>query len=199
MHGSHSFALFERESSEWDMRIAITGGIAEGKSTVLAALGRMGYSTISSDQVAKDLFFLPDVQAQLSVIAGLPLPVEPVKLRESMTLDGAVRRAINRFMHPLVMDALDQSGARFHEIPLLVEACLFDRYDQVWVVTCGELEQARRLRERYGPDVDLDALLGWQLPTSAKLPFADRIVRTNVGLDRVHRELAEAVAALFGQ
>jgi dephospho-CoA kinase len=174
------------------MRVAITGGIAEGKSTVMAIIAELGHATASSDAMARRVFSEPDVQAQLAAAAGLTTStVTPAELRAAITASDEVRKRVNAIMHPRVRAAMDDSAARFHEVPLLIEACLYGRYDRVWVVTCGAEEQRRRLVARLGDDATADALIASQLPTAVKEAFADKIIRSDQPLDamRAHVEL----------
>ncbi len=176
------------------MRVAITGGIAEGKSTVLANLHSLGYSTASADEMAREVFAREDVQAQLAASTGLAAPLSPAGLREAISKEPDLRRAVNAIMHPLVHDLLETSVADFIEVPLLFEACIYGLFDRVWVVTCGESEQRRRLLERYGDD----AIIATQIASRAKTAFSDRIIRTNQPPETVSRLLSEAVTALYG-
>jgi dephospho-CoA kinase len=63
-------------------------------------------------------------------------------------------------------------------------------------VTCGPHQQRKRLMKRYGDAAHVDRMLATQLPSRAKIPFADMIVRTNAPLDHVRRLLSEALAEL---
>jgi dephospho-CoA kinase len=174
------------------MRVAITGGIAEGKSTVMAIVAELGHATASSDAIARRVFSEPEVQARLAAAAGLDAPaIAPAELRAAITASDAVRKRVNAIMHPRVRAAMDDSPARFHEVPLLIEACLYGRYDRIWVVTCGAEEQRRRLIARLGDPATADALIASQLPTAAKEAFADEIIRSDQSLDamRAHVEL----------
>jgi len=101
-------------------------------------------------------------------------------------------------MHPLVMGKIAESEATFVEVPLLIEACLQDDFDQVWVVTCGVEEQRRRLFDRYKDQGLVEAMLGTQLATCAKIPFADKVIRTNHTFDHVRLLVSEAVKELLG-
>jgi dephospho-CoA kinase len=161
------------------MRIAITGGIAEGKSTVLGFLRDAGYRTVSADAIGREVFLRDDTQAALSAVSGLRPPIAPPQLREAIAANPELRREVNRITHPLIRDALLETAADFYEIPLLIEACLQANFDRIWVVTCGEQEQERRLTHRLGDIEAAKAMLSTQLPTAAKLAFADRIIRTN--------------------
>ena len=176
------------------MRTVVTGGIAEGKSTVLGFLHDLGYKTLSADVLARQIFLDPDVNALLAAIAGQPPPIAPAALRHALADDHSARRAVNRIMHPRVMAGILSSDAEFVEIPLLIETCLQGRLDRVWVVTCGLQEQLRRLEVRYGGTLEGRLLLSTQLPTAAKIPFADEVFRTNGPLESVRRNVSEALA-----
>ena len=101
-------------------------------------------------------------------------------------------------MHSRIMDAIDASGAEFVEVPLLIETCQQGRFDEVWVVTCGADEQRKRLMQRYGESVRVDEILATQLPTEAKIPFADVVIRTNCEPEAVSRSVSKALARRSG-
>jgi dephospho-CoA kinase len=168
------------------MRIAVTGGIAEGKSTVLASLEAAGYLTASSDSFARDCFLEPPIQAELAQLLNAPSPVEPGLLRRKLSESIAIRRAVNRLMHPRVVARILASPAAFVEVPLLIEACLHPLFDEVWVVTCGPEEQLRRLEARGGGEPAI-LLMDAQLRSFAKTAFGDVIVRTNFEPETVMR------------
>lgn len=177
--------------------IAVTGGIAEGKSTVLGILRELGYETLSADGVAREIFIEPEVNQLLAWIAKVDPPVTPEVMREVLKNRPEVRRAVNRTLHPRVMERIASSSAHFVEIPLLIETCLQNECDGVWVVTCGKDEQIRRLVERYGESGSGRVLMAAQLPTSSKIPFADEVIRTNQSLPYVWRDVSNALARRF--
>jgi dephospho-CoA kinase len=176
---------------------AITGGIAEGKSTLLGCLSELGYRTASADDIARDVFNDPGVNRLIATTAALAFPVNPSDLRQAFADRPHVRRLVNGVMHPRVLKGLKESTAEFVEIPLLIETCLQSEFDQIWVVTCGREEQLRRLRKRYGDSFDFHALLAAQLPTSAKTPFADEVFRTNQPIESVRRNVSDSLARRF--
>jgi len=177
-------------------RVAITGGIGEGKSTVLAMIAEQGYEVASADAIARELFLDPQINAQLAEIAGRKGSIAPKDLRDAIASSTTVRRDVNRLMHPLVLDRIARGSASFVEVPLLFETCMQGYFDRVWVVTCGEAEQQKRLLARYGDPNTVSALLSAQLPTKVKIPFADSIFRTNSAFEHVKRLLSEALEGL---
>lgn len=173
------------------LRIAITGGIAEGKSTVLEMFRKQGHSVGSADEVAKLVRNLPEVQAELALITGLPTPLDPEDLRAAIAANASWRRAVNSAMHRRVLAEMVQQDRQIWEVPLLVESVLTDKFFRTVVVTCGPEMQRARLVERVVHEELADQLLASQLPTQVKLPFADFIVRTDCPMDDVLIHVAE--------
>ena len=161
------------------MRVAVTGGIGEGKSTVLQILRDLGQATFSADEVAREVFSDDVVQGAISSALNLSLPVRPDELQKSIAQDPVARRAVNAITHPRIVARLLEKTDCFIEVPLLIETVLHPAFDAVWVVTCGPEEQLRRVSERYGDEARARALIRTQLASRAKIPFADQIIRTN--------------------
>ncbi len=177
--------------------IGLTGSIAGGKSTVLTMLAGMGLRTASSDAVAREIFNEKFIQESLAERLETQAPVASGALRGAMLLDPGLRRWINRLMHPLVGERVARLDAEVIEVPLLFEACLQNRYREVWTVACGPEERARRLRARYGPEADLEALEAWQLPERVKIGLGDRLIRTDQPSEAVQRVLTAEVTRCF--
>lgn len=164
--------------------IGLTGGIAEGKSTVLKYLAEAGFSTISADEVAREVFDSPSVSLKIAAAFGLS-EVTREAVRAKIAQFPQLRRLLNQIMHRQVLDQILASKADFAEIPLLIETCLMREFDLIWVATCGADEQVNRLTARLGDPNLAHSLLKTQLRTSVKVAFADRIVRTNEPFESV--------------
>ncbi|MCX7800416.1 MAG: dephospho-CoA kinase [Fimbriimonadales bacterium] len=175
-------------------RIAITGGVGEGKSTVCGYLRSLGFEVASADEIARSVFDEPGVQAALARELGCSPPVDRRTVRDRLALDPEFRRVLNRLTHPIILGRLEALSAPFVEVPLLIEACLQERFDRVWVVTCGPKEQLRRVTERLGSRERARLLIATQLPTRAKLAFADAVIRTNRPEADVQALIAELAA-----
>lgn len=189
------------------MRVAVTGGICDGKSTILNILGNMGYSILSSDEVVHELHASRDFQSLLlsefgeSAVQGSE--VNKDWIRSQVIASSDFRRKLNLISHRLVLKQVVhfmslQSGHCFVEVPLLVESVSFRLFDKVWCVDAGDAVRMARLTERLGGDEALAReMLKTQLKNDVKNAFADNILRTDLALSSV-KLLIEKLAADLG-
>ena len=159
--------------------IGLTGCIAGGKSTVLKMLAEMGLRTASSDAIAREILEEEGVQNALAERLGVVGPVTRGDLREAILRECSLRRWTNRLIHPLVGERLALLEVDVVEVPLLFEACLQNRYREVWTASCGPEERERRLQARYGPATDAQAYGSWQLDETVKDALSDLVIRTD--------------------
>lgn len=178
-------------------RLAVTGGAAEGKSTVLGYLAALGVRTASADEAAALVLARPEVRARVAYAAGLPEGFDRAELWRVLLGSPESRRSVNAVLHRPVVDALEAEDAAAVEIPLLFEACLWAEFGYVWVVTCGPEEQLRRLESRLGNREDAALSAGMQVATAAKAALADAVVRTNRPESDVSSDVA-GLAVAFG-
>jgi len=181
-------------------RIAITGGVAEGKTTVLRMFESLGAQTMSSDQLAATLLAPgTEVWEQLIREFGQAITAADGALaRERLAAlafgDAAVRRRLNRIMHPAVVRALQARLSEpsptpiFVEVPLLIEVALQGMFDAVVVVQATPALQRQRLMARGVPPQRARQILQAQLPTRCKTPFADWVIRTHRSLEYVEAQ-----------
>jgi dephospho-CoA kinase len=181
-------------------RIAITGGVAEGKTTVLRIFESLGAQAISSDQLAATLL-LPgtEVWEQLIREFGQAIIAADGARERLATLafgDAAVRRRLNRIMHPAVVQALQARLSErepsptpiFVEVPLLIEVALQGVFDAVVVVQATPALQRQRLLARGLSLPRARQILRAQLPTRCKTVFADWVIRTHGSLEQVEAQ-----------
>ncbi|HXH60280.1 MAG TPA: dephospho-CoA kinase [Fimbriimonadaceae bacterium] len=171
--------------------LGITGGIAEGKTTVLRMLAELGYSTASADEAAKEALEDELTQRQVAEVACLKDGFSRQALADAIASSAEVRRRVNSTLHTEVLARLLETRAQVIEAPLLVESCIQSMFKRVWVVRCGLEEQRKRLLDRLGDSGRAQALLSLQLPASVKSCFADHIVRTDRPLAAVLKQVEE--------
>jgi dephospho-CoA kinase len=187
------------------VRVAVTGGPCDGKSTVLQWVEECGFPVIQADEVVRNLYrsrwFCEAFSRAVSGEFVVNDTIDRASLLRAMVSDVRLRRRLNSFVHPLVFQEIvyrmERQEGGFVEVPLLVESVTFGYFDYVWVVDAGEEERFRRLRARLGGDEDLArGLLKTQLPTAGKHAFADEIIRTNRPLESVRNEVKRLAVRL---
>lgn len=175
------------------MRVALTGGIGMGKTTVLRHVASCGVPVRSADEIVGELWLDPRVLREIGEALGLPAHPGKDAVRSRIAQDPAARRALNTVFHARVLDALMGMPAGVAEVPLLVESCTHALYDRVWVLACDPAEQLRRVVERLGDETRARSLIAAQIGPRTREAFADRILRTDSPLSSVLVAVEQAV------
>ena len=196
------------------LRVALTGGIACGKSVVSRILREKGCVVRSADEAAHDLMS-PGRSAWKKIVARFGESV----LRPDRTVDRGhlgrlvfsdrkARRFMNALIHPLVMAEEKRLAARLEretratifvsEAALTVEAGYAPLYDKVIVVHCAAAVQVRRLMERDAIG-KAEALrkIGTQMPLAKKLRYADHVIDTSGSLRETIEQTEKVYAGLL--
>jgi dephospho-CoA kinase len=197
------------------LTVALTGGIATGKSVVARVLKRRGCFVESADLAARGLMS-PGRPAWKQVAAHFgPTVLNPdrtinrPRLASIIFSNEAERRFLDSVVHPLVMAEkqrtvrrLEKPGRRriyVSEAALTLEAGFAGFFDRIIVTDCPVALQVRRLMERDGLERP-DALrrVHAQLPRAARLRRADYVIDTSGTMQRTVQQ-AEEVAARLGE
>ena len=190
------------------IRIALTGSIGMGKSTVAKMFERAGVPLFDADAEVRRL------QGPGGAL------VEAIGARFPGSLrDGAVDRdalsalvlgrpdelaALEAIVHPAVVAArekfiADHAGARalLFDIPLLLETGGEGAFDKVIVVSAPPAVQRARVLARPGmTEEKLDAILARQMPDAAKRERADFIVETGGDLSTTEAQVGHILTCL---
>ena len=178
-------------------RVAVTGGIACGKTAVARILGRLGAAVWEADAAAHRL-----LRRGTPVYARVVRRFGPGILRADGEIDrrqlgrrvfaaARERRALNALVHPAVIRALRAWLAEQRRrgrpavavVPLLFEAGLGRGWDAVICVATGRAEALRRLRQRGLSACAARQRLEAQWPLARKIRRAD-VVLWNKGTRR---------------
>jgi dephospho-CoA kinase len=170
-------------------RVALTGGIASGKSTVAGLFAARGVSVIDTDLIARQVIE-PGEPALAAVIEAFGCGVlgpdgrlDRPRMRERVFADPAARRRLEAILHPAIRAEMERqaraAGGPYQllVIPLLVEAGRRDHVDRVLVVDVPEATQIERLMRRDGvPRGQAEAALRAQATRDARLALADDVI-----------------------
>ncbi len=125
-----------------NIRIAVTGGIGSGKSTVVAAIKDMGYDTISCDEVYAELTereeFSEEISGTFGDVLTLDGKLDRRKLSDIVFGDKLKLQKLNDITHSAVMNEVLKRSQCSHicfcEVPLLFEGGFQRLFDAVIVV-----------------------------------------------------------------
>ena len=190
------------------MRIAITGSIGMGKSTVAAMFERAGVPLFDADAVVRSLqgpggALVEQIGERFSgtVENGL---LDRDKLAAVVLRDSTKLSELERIVHPAVRDArqafIDKNRdvpAVLFDIPLLFETGGEKEFDKVIVVSAPADVQSSRVLSRSGmTEAKLHAILQRQMPDAEKRARADFIVDTGGHLSTTEAQVRDILACL---
>jgi dephospho-CoA kinase len=196
-------------------RVALTGGIATGKSHVRAAFERLGVPTIDADHLARQAV-MPGTPGLAAVVerfgAGVLTPSGDLNRRAlgaRVFSDPEARRDLEAIVHPEVRRAIEawfgNLDATIHplavaEIPLLFETGRDRGFSAIIVVACGPAEQIRRIMARDGiSEADARQRLDAQLPIDEKIRRADYVITTDGTRAETDAQVRDVHARLLGK
>jgi dephospho-CoA kinase len=190
------------------IRIALTGSIGMGKSTVARMFERAGVPVFDADAIVRELQgpggglvekigeLFPgcvrcgtlDRECLAEIVLG-----DPAKLA---ILEGIVHPAVREARERFVAAHPDRPALLF-EIPLLFETGGEGEFDKVVVVSAPPDVQRVRVLDRTGMNpARLDSILARQMPDEEKRRRADFVVDTGADLSTTEAQVAEILACL---
>jgi len=187
------------------LTIALTGGIACGKSTVSAMLAQLGASIIDADQISRSLTApggpaLPAIrQAFGDGVFHADGTLNRPALSAVVFADAQAIQQLNAITHPLVQQQMEaqletcrKNGAQIVilDVPLLFEANMQHMGDLVACVTAPEDIQIARMKSRngYSREEALSRIRN-QMPVGEKAARSDVVIDTNVPLEQLERNV----------
>ena len=152
-------------------RIALTGGIACGKSLAARYLNELGVETIDADDVAHEL---------------IPDPAERRRIAAEVFADPEKRRALEARLHPLIRERIDAffraasspSSIRVAVVPLLFETHWDRDYDIICaVVSEPEAQISRMMANRGYSREEAEGRMSAQISVSEKAARSHYVIR----------------------
>jgi dephospho-CoA kinase len=178
--------------------VALTGGIASGKSTACNLLKLYGLRIIDADAIARQT-----LDGEAAAVAGLFGPeyladgkVDRKKLAALIFSDREARKALENLLHPKIRaEILRQSeiqdrlgGPYIVDIPLFFETGSYP-IEKVVVVYAPRDIQKKRLMEREGlSDAEAEARLSAQMDIEEKKNRATWVIDNSGNLKQLQKE-----------
>lgn len=188
--------------------IGLTGGIASGKSSVARTLEKLGAVVVDADQLAREVV-KPGEPTYFAIIAEFgeqilnpDRTIDRSALGKRVFADVAARKRLERITHPAIgsraakkLAELQHAGAQvvFYMAPLLIEAGITSRVDEIWVVYVDKETQLQRLMQRDQISRE-DAMqrLAAQMPMAEKVKHGKVVIDNSGTLDETERQVREA-------
>lgn len=194
------------------LKVALTGGVATGKTYCLGRFAALGAPVIDADRLARAAVepgtaglaavatrFGPDILAPDGALDRL-------RLAEIVFGDPVARRDLEAIIHPIVYRQISDWAKRqedagqtlaIADVPLLLETGRATAFDRIVVVACPPELQVLRLTERdrmseHAARQRLDA----QWPIDKKRVAADYVIDTSGSCEETDRQLEEVWHAL---
>jgi len=177
------------------LKVALTGGIATGKSHVLERFRRLGVPCLDADALAHGVM-ASGTEATRAIAARFGADILDVdgavnrkKLAAIVFADASARRDLEAIVHPAVYRAI-AAGLRAFEligdsplavvdVPLLYETGHAGDFDRVVATLCSPSTQLARLEDRGLSHADALQRLAAQMPAEEKAARADFLIRTD--------------------
>lgn len=198
------------------LKVALTGGIATGKSHVLERLRRRGVPCLDADALAHGVEAAGTEATQAIAarfgdgVLATDGSVDRTKLGPIVFADSAARSDLEAIVHPAVYRAI-KAGLRAFEltgnprlavvdVPLLFESGRASDFDTVIATVCAPDIQLARLIARGLSDEDARRRLAAQLPAAEKATRANHVIdtsgtfeETDAQIDRLLQVLVRSV------
>ena len=193
------------------LKIALTGGIATGKSYVLDQFRRHGVPTLDADELAHGVTAAgTEATAAIAARFGADIlaadgAVDRKKLGPIVFADAAARRELEAIVHPAVHRAVAVGIRAFEllgdplaivDVPLLYETGGEKGFDRVIVTACSVDLQIARLVERGLTEAAAHQRIAAQWPTAEKTARADFVVKTDGTYEETDQQVRRVMKEL---
>ncbi len=171
------------------IRVAITGNIGSGKTTVSKIFNVMGVAVFYADIEARLLYYRKDVKQKIEEYFGILIfneanEIDTRKLAEVIFNDSMKLKTINSIIHPLVfekynewLDIHKEEVYTLHESAILFENKLESHYDLIINVTAPPELRITRIMQRDGVEREkVEARMAHQLSEAEKNKRSDFVI-----------------------
>ncbi|DAB30983.1 MAG TPA: dephospho-CoA kinase [Sulfurimonas sp. UBA12504] len=183
--------------------IALSGGIATGKSTVASLLALNGMRVIDADTISHEI--LDTSSSWVAQIFGPEYlngsKVDRAKLGTLIFSNAKAKKILEDFLHPKIRDEIEkrsekQDGFQFPyliDIPLFFENSAYDIKESVVVYTPSEIQLERFMkRNGYSKEESMRRIAS-QMPIEEKKKKATWVIDNSKNLKHLQKECEEFV------
>ena len=181
------------------LKIALTGGIGSGKTTVSNYFRKLGVPVIDADEVSHEVTQAgePAVQKIADVFGASVLDcdgnLDRAALRNIVFGDPESRKQLESILHPEIRQRMNEAAGHIQSpyclfsIPLLIETSQHTSYDRVLVVEASEDRRRSWIQSRSDlTQNEITAILSAQVSDDQRRRVADDLLINDCGIDDLH-------------
>ena len=190
----------------WDefpmLKIALTGGIGSGKTTVSDYFRKLGVPVIDADEASHEVTQAgePAVQKISDVFGDSVLDcdgnLDRTALRNIVFGDPESRKLLESILHPEIRRRMNEAASRtqspycLFSIPLLIETTQHTSYDRILVVEASEDRRRSWIQTRSDlTQSEITAILSAQVSDEQRRNAADDLLINDGGIDDLHARI----------
>jgi len=186
-------------SQEFKYAIALTGGIATGKSTVSSLFMMYGFLTIDADKIAHTI--LDNSISTIEKLFGkeyiLDGKVDRAKLGGLIFTNKQEKQKLEAFIHPLIKQQILKEAKVFEEqqkpylidIPLFFENRNYDISSSIVVYTTKEIQLQRLIKRDNSTEDEAKSRINNQMDIDEKKDLATYIIDNTKDLKHLQKEV----------
>ena len=184
------------------LKIALTGGIGSGKTTVTDYFRKLGVPVIDADETSHEVTQAgePAVQKISDAFGDSVLDcdgnLDRTALRNIVFGDPESRKLLESILHPEIRRRMNEAASRtqspycLFSIPLLIETDQHTSYDRILVVEASEDRRSSWIQARSGlTQNEITAILSAQVSHQQRRHAADDLLINDGGIDDLHARI----------
>ena len=184
------------------LKIALTGGIGSGKTTVTDYFRKLGVPVIDADETSHEVTQAgePAVQKISDAFGDSVLDcdgnLDRTALRNIVFGDPESRKLLESILHPEIRRRMNEAASRtqspycLFSIPLLIETDQHTSYDRILVVEASEDRRRSWIQARSDlTQNEITAILSAQVSDQQRRHAADDLLMNDGGIDDLHARI----------
>lgn len=175
------------------IKIAVTGGIGSGKSTISEYIAaKYGYFFIDADKIGHQILFHEEIIFKLKELFGETIfsngKPDRKKIAAEVFQNNSQIEAFNNIMHPAILEEIKSEAAK-HEKILVEAALLFEAgwekaFDASILVTCSEKIRIERVIKRDNRSIEeITAIIKRQIKNEKATAKTKYIINNSSDID----------------
>ena len=191
----------------FEYAIALTGGIATGKSTVASLLGLSGLRIIDADAISHNILEQNAAWVKAHFGEEFITPrgkVDRPALGRLVFADKAKKEQLESFLHPLIRQEIERQSDKqdsfkypyLIDIPLFFESSAYDIEDSVVVYTPADVQLERFMKRNGFSEEESRRRIASQMPIDEKKARATWVIDNSQNLKHLQKECYAFVDAI---